>query len=225
MVVGDWGFNGWGGKFSPYGRDNGIPRHVAESLGCERVCVPHILEGGAIECNGAGVILTTEAVLLNPNRGQGLSKAFYEKCFAEIMGIDRICWLPYGLPDDDTDGHIDNVARFFDHDAVFVVESNSDPKLQDNIDILRKTFSTVVELPQVKGLDEEPCFPASYANFVVINGAVLVPSFGHAERDALACNIIQSGFSGRDIIAFDCRLIVEEGGGLHCLSSNQFLRT
>ena len=222
VVVADWEFNGWGGKFEPYALDDAIPKCIADSLVLQRIQIPYVLEGGAIDSNGEGVLLTTEPVLLNPNRGQGLTKAFYEKLFAESMGVVEIIWLPHGVPHDDTDGHVDNVARFFDLDAVFVVEADGDAKLQENIDILRSRFSKVVELPQVKSLSGETCFPASYSNFVIINGAVIVPSYGHPERDAQACKLIQTGFVDRDIIPFDCRLIVEEGGGLHCLSSNQF---
>ena len=221
VSISDWGFDGWGGKFKPYDLDNALPEKITNSLQLKRSAVDKILEGGSIDSNGQGCLLTTESVLLHPNRKNGLSKSGYESLFECELGVSRTIWLPHGVPDDDTDGHVDNVARFFAEDKVIAVAPEGDLNLQQNIDILKGHFAELVELPQVRGRHGEVCFPASYANFVVLNNAVIVPGFGHARLDQRACDILSHCFPGREISSFDTSLIVEEGGGLHCLSSNQ----
>ncbi|GHC07396.1 agmatine deiminase family protein [Cerasicoccus arenae] len=221
--VTNWNFNAWGGKFEPWDLDNATPPRIAEALGqpCDSYDV--ILEGGGIEVNGAGVMLTTTPVLLNPNRNPGLSMADYESIFADALGIKEIVWLPTELPNDDTDGHIDNLARFFAEDAVLCVSSQRTPALKDNHEILKARFGQVVELPlpdpifNTKG--EE--LPASYANYVVINGAVLTPVFGQKTTDQWAIGTLKDCFPDRKIVPIDCRLLLEEGGALHCISANE----
>lgn len=218
----DWAFNAWGGKFEHYGLDNAVPERIANEFKFPRDEYNVILEGGAIEVNGAGVMLTTKPVLLNPNRNPDMSQVDYEKMFAEALGVKEVIWLPTELPNDDTDGHIDNLARFFAEDSVLCVSSKRVPALKENFDILEKRFKNVVELPLpdpvLNSAGEE--MPASYANFVVLNGAVLAPVFGQKTTDEWALGALRECFPEREIVPIDCRLLLEEGGALHCISAN-----
>lgn len=220
--VTDWAFNAWGGKFEPYGLDNAVPERIAKEFNLPRDEYNIILEGGGIEVNGVGVMLTTTPVLLNDNRNPGMTKADYEALFAEALGIQEVVWLPAELPNDDTDGHIDNLARFFNEDSVLCVSSQRVPALKENFAILEKRFKNVVELPlpdPVLGADGQE-LPASYANYVLINGAVLAPTFGQKTTDEWALGALKDCFPDREIVPIDCRLLLEEGGALHCISAN-----
>ncbi len=220
VLLTDWRFNAWGGKFLDFADDNAVPARIASELGLERRIMEtgFVLEGGAVESNGAGALLTTSPVLLNPNRNPDYDKGAVEAVLRRGLGVDEIIWLPEVLPDDDTDGHVDNVARFFAEDAVLCVTSLRLPQLSQNVDTLRGRFGTVVELP----LPEHAPSPASYANFVLLNGAVLVPVFGERALDQRACGIIGECFPGLEVVPIDCRLLLEEGGALHCMTCNQF---
>jgi len=224
VVATNWKFNAWGGKFEPWDLDDAVPALMAQSL--EIPCENHrlILEGGAIDSNGGGVLLTTEPVLLNPNRNAGATKATYEARFADAFGAEEVIWLPEGLPNDDTDGHIDNLARFVAENAVLCVVDERLPALGRNRDLLQERFGTVAELPLPDPIrpakDQE--LPASYANFVVINGAVLAPVFAQDANDQRALAILREHFPDREIVPVDCRLLLEEGGALHCISANQW---
>lgn len=233
VAITDWQFNSWGGKYLPYDADNAIPSRIAKALGMERFEVDIILEGGSIDVNGDGVVLTTEACLLNPNRNPHLSRAQIEQKLKENLGLHTVLWLGDGIVGDDTDGHVDDLTRFFKSDGIVTaVESN--PKdvnyraLQENLERL-KTFRQangkpyeIVELPMPK-----PCvagdlrLPASYANFLVINGAVLMPAFRQPKRDAEAAEILAHCFPGRDIVPLDCLDLVRGLGTLHCISQQQ----
>ncbi|WP_309387858.1 agmatine deiminase family protein [Cerasicoccus frondis] len=221
--VTNWTFNAWGGKFEPWDLDNAAPplMAAAQDLPCDTYDL--ILEGGAIEVNGAGVMLTTDPVLLNPNRNVGVTRADYEKVFAEALGVTEVIWLPSELPNDDTDGHIDNLARFFAEDSVLCVSSQRVPTLRENFELLKRRFSHVEELPLpdpvLNRAGEE--LPASYANYVLVNGAVLAPVFGQKITDEWALGALKECFPGRDVVPIDCRLLLEEGGALHCISANQ----
>jgi len=220
--VTDWAFNAWGGKFEPYGLDNAVPERIANEFNWPRDERNIILEGGAIEVNGAGVMLTTTPVLLNPNRNPDMSQKDYEQLFAEALGITEVIWLPAELPNDDTDGHIDNLARFFAEDSVLCVSSQRVPSLKENFAILEERFENVVELPlpdPVKDNDGQE-LPASYANYVVLNGAVLAPIFAQKTTDEWALGALKDCFPDREIIPIDCRILLEEGGALHCISCN-----
>jgi agmatine deiminase len=232
-AITDWDFNAWGGKFPPYDLDNSIPKQVAASLGKQRFDGGMILEGGAIEINGCGQLLTTEAVLLNPNRNPHLSKQEIEQKLRDGLGVSDILWLKQGIEGDDTDGHIDDITRFYKPDGfITVVESNKrDPNhkiLAENLERLNafrtpqgKKFD-IVELPMPKpfAFQGQPV-PASYANFLIINGAVLVPNFRQKKRDAEANAIIASCFPGREIIPIDCYDLIWGLGTLHCISQQQ----
>lgn len=218
----DWAFNAWGGKFEPYGLDNAVPEQLARELKLPRDEYNIVLEGGGIEVNGEGVMLTTIPVLLNPNRNPSLSQADYEKLFAEALGVTEVIWLPAELPNDDTDGHIDNLARFYNEDSVLCVSSQRVPALKENFAILSERFKQVVELPLpdpvLNSAGEE--LPASYANYVLLNGAVLAPVFGQRTTDQWALGALKECFPDREIIPIDSRILLEEGGALHCISGN-----
>lgn len=223
VIVTNWTFNAWGGKFEPWDLDNAAPPRMAEALGLPCDTQSLILEGGAIEVDGAGVMLTTTPVLLNPNRNVGVTRADYERVFQEVLGVHEVIWLPAELPNDDTDGHIDNLARFFAEGSVLCVSSQRVPALKENHDMLKERFGSVVELPLpdpvLNSSGEE--LPASYANYVLVNGAVLVPVFGQKTPDYWALGTLRECFPDREIVPIDCRLLLEEGGALHCISANQ----
>jgi agmatine deiminase len=233
QLILDWGYNAWGGKYPPFDLDNEIPRLVAEQYGIERVSPGMILEGGSIEVNGEGILLTTEACLLNPNRNPELNKAQIEQRLRDHLGVRKILWLGEGIVGDDTDGHIDDITRFYRPDGfITAVEPNRrDPNhriLEENLERLRG-FRTpaggkfeLVTLPMPKPFAfEGQRVPASYANFLIINGAVLVPTFRQKRRDAEACAIIGGCFPGREVVPIDCYHLIWGLGTLHCISQQQ----
>lgn len=236
VAVTDWGFNAWGGKFPPWDLDDSIPGQIAAALGLRRFKGGMILEGGAIETNGVGQVLTTEAVLLNPNRNPGLTQSAIEHELRSGLGFTDILWLRQGIVGDDTDGHIDDLARFVDaRTLVACVERNRNSPnnqiLQDNLARL-KSFTgphgrafEVLEIPLPEACEVAgwrlPVLPASYVNFLIVNGAVLVPTFRQKKNDDSALGMIREMFSGREVLGIDCLDLVEEGGTLHCLSQQQ----
>lgn len=236
VAVTNWGFNAWGGKFPPWDKDNEIPAKVATALGKRIFDGGMILEGGAIEINGEGQLLTTAAVLLNPNRNPQLSREDIERLLCDGLGVSEILWLAKGIEGDDTDGHIDDVARFVDpHTIVACVERGRSRAnrhvLEENLAKLR-SFSgpggrafEVVEIPlpevcEVPGW-RLPVLPASYVNFLIVNGGVLVPTFQQSRNDDHALGMLRELFPGREVVGIGCLDLVEEGGTLHCISQQQ----
>lgn len=236
VAVTDWGFNAWGGKFPPWDLDDAIPGRIAETLGMERFVGGMILEGGAIEVNGLGQLLTTEAVLLNPNRNPHLDRQQIEAKLREGLGVTEILWLARGIEGDDTDGHIDDLVRFVDAETlVACVEPN--PKspnhavLEENFSRLRnfltpggRTFELVpMPLPEACEVPgwRLPVLPASYVNFLIVNDGVLAPTFRQSRNDDRALGLLRELFPGREVRGIDCLDLVEEGGTLHCLSQQQ----
>ncbi|MEO1857960.1 MAG: agmatine deiminase family protein [Rubritalea sp.] len=232
----DWHFNAWGGKFPPWDLDDAVALQMAESKNAEHYRSPLLLEGGAIEGNGAGTLITTEAVTLNPNRNPDWSKSDVESELRKALGVADIFWLPSGIVGDDTDGHIDDLTRFVKEDAIVsIVESNrKEPNyltLQRNLEMLQdlKTVSgssvELVELPMPTPLTTKnwrlETLPASYANFLIINDAVLAPTFAQERKDDQALGILRECFPSREVIGIDCRDIVWEGGAIHCISQQQ----
>ncbi len=233
VAVTDWEFNSWGGKYKPWDDDNRVPRRVARQLGLRRFRPRMVLEGGSIDVNGAGLLLTTEACLLNPNRNPKLSRAQIEDRLRAFLGVKTVLWLGEGIEGDDTDGHVDDLSRFYRADGIVTaVEPNprdvNHGPLRENLERLRslrtpggKKFK-VVELPM-----PAPCvfrgfrLPASYANFLVINGAVLMPAFRQPRRDAAAAEILASCFPAREVVPIDCLDLVWGSGTLHCISQQQ----
>ena len=230
----DWGFNAWGGKFPPYELDNAIPSCIAESLDLPCLTPGMILEGGSIEINSRGQLLTTEAVLLNPNRNPDLSRDQIEHRLKNYLGVNEVLWLEAGIEGDDTDGHIDDLTRFInDRTLLTVVDPNGVNRgvLANNLERL-ESFRTpegeafeihTIALPEACETRDWrlPHLPASYVNFLIINGAVLVPQFRQPKNDEAALKQIGELFPGREVIGIDCLDLVKEGGSLHCISQQQ----
>jgi agmatine deiminase len=233
LSVADWRFNAWGGKFPEQERDDRAAAWMADHLRLRRFSFDTVLEGGAIESNGAGQLLTTEAVLLHPNRNGETTLERMQQTLCSGLGVNSMLWFNSGLSGDDTDGHIDNLARFFKSDGILIAETNdsNNPNfktLQENTARLQN-FRTPgghpfasVQMPLPRVLDEEgTLLAASYLNYLVLNGAVLAPVFGQPESDHDALGILSDCFPEREVIAVDCSDIIREGGALHCMSLNQ----
>ncbi|HVU31838.1 MAG TPA: agmatine deiminase family protein [Opitutaceae bacterium] len=233
VAVTDWEFNAWGGKYLQYRRDNAIPSRIAHALKLRRFAPGMVLEGGSIDVNGEGLLLTTEGCLLNRNRNPDLSRRDIERQLCSQLGITSVLWLGDGIAGDDTDGHVDDLSRFFRADGIITcVEPNprdiNHAALAENLERL-KGFRTpagrkfkIVPLPMPHAVEfQGQRVPASYANFLIINGAVLVPTFRQRKRDAEAREIIGSCFPGRKIVPIDCYYLIWGLGTLHCLSQQQ----
>ena len=235
-AISDWCFNAWGGKFPPWDADDAIPRRIAETLDLPIYQGGMILEGGAIEINGQGQLLTTEAVLLNPNRNPLLDRATIEMKLRETLGVREILWLERGIEGDDTDGHIDDLARFCADDLIVACvepdsQSPNHPVLAANLARLRDFLNPVgrpfeiVAMPMPAACEVPgwrlPVLPASYVNFLIINHAVLVPTFRQRQNDDRALGILRELFHGREIVGIDALDLVEEGGTLHCLTQQE----
>lgn len=233
LCIADWRYNAWGNKFPEQQKDDRATAWIADQLGLRRFVFDQVLEGGAVESNGAGHILTTEVVALNPTRNGATTVAQVERQLSSGLGADKVLWLHDGLVGDDTDGHIDNLARFFKADGILIAEVDDPedanyPALLENTRRLQdfrtqhgEPFASVqLPLPEPITHRGEP-LAASYLNFVVLNGAVLVPTYGQPKNDAEALEIIGDCFPDRDIHGVDCRDIIKEGGALHCMSQHQ----
>lgn len=229
LAATDWGYNAWGGKYPPFDLDNQIPRAMAETLGVPRFEGGMILEGGSIDVNGAGLLLTTEACLLNPNRNPQLNRERIEQRLHDYLGVRQVLWLGDGIVGDDTDGHIDDLTRFVALDTV-VTAVEADPAdenyavLQANLRRLRAMADErggalrIVELPMPPAIVYDgQRLPASYANFYIGNRVVLLPTYGHG-NDERAAAILAELFPGREVVGIDCRDIVWGLGAWHCLT-------
>jgi agmatine deiminase len=220
-------------KYPPYDLDNKIPPRIAQKLGLRRFENDMVLEGGSIDVNGQGLLLTSEQCLLNKNRNPHLSRAQIERNLKDYLGVTQVLWLGEGIVGDDTDGHIDDMTRFFRPDGLITcVEPNRHDlnhwPLAENLERLR-SFRTpagrkfaIVELPMPKPFGfRGQQVPASYANFLIINGAVLVPQFRQKRRDAEARAILGDCFKDREIVPIDCYHLIWGLGTLHCISQQQ----
>ena len=229
----DFSFNGWGGKFAAE-RDNRVSTRLHEcgAFGSTpRETIDLILEGGSLESDGRGTLLTTSACLLNPNRNPQLDKTRIEAALATHFGIRKMLWLDHGhLAGDDTDAHIDTLARLCPNDSILYVQCN-DPADEHYEELLKMEQ----QLRRLRNLVDEPfrliplpwpraCFdqegqrlPATYANYLVINGAVLVPTYADP-ADAAALAAVAKAYPEREIIGVDCRPVIWQHGSLHCLS-------
>lgn len=223
----EWKFNAWGGKFES-ALDDLVAGELADRLGFDRVRCPLVMEGGALEVNGEGDLLTTEAVLLNPNRNPGTSRAELEQTLRELLGVQRIHWLARGLLGDDTDGHIDDIARFVDARTIVAVcpDDPSHPDraaMDENLERLRgfegrdgRFEVLTLPMPEPVAYAGEH-LPASYANFYVANGLVLVPVFDQP-TDARALGLLAERMPGRRVVGVDCRALVSQYGAIHCVT-------
>src|SRR6184192_1054354 len=210
LAVADWDYNAWGNKYPPFDLDEVVPTRVAEILGVPVFYPRMILEGGSIEVNGAGALLTTESCLLNKNRNPNLSREEIERCLQDYLGVSNILWLGDGIAGDDTDGHIDDLARFVsERTVVTVIEEDRDDEnyepLQKNLARLREmkigeNNLEVLTLPMPKKMVREGLrLPASYANFYIANTCVLVPTFAES-TDETALSVLRECFPGRRVI-------------------------
>lgn len=231
-AVVDWGYNAWGGKYPPYDLDDIIPTRIAGHFGLPVFHPGIVMEGGSVEFNGAGTVLTTTACLLNENRNPEYSQEQIEAYLREYYGVEQVLWLGDGIVGDDTDGHIDDITRFVSEDTVLtVVESNPLDEnyhlLQENLETLRKLRLPdgrplhIIELPMPSPvIYEDTRLPASYANFYIANAAVIVPTFRDV-NDEKALDIIRSVFPDRKVIGIDSTDIIWGLGSFHCLSQQE----
>jgi len=228
----DWNINAWGGKYPPYDLDDVIPTRIAEQLNLPVFYPEIIMEGGSVDFNGAGTVITSTCCLLNPNRNPHLNQAQIEKYLGDYYGIEQVLWVSEGIVGDDTDGHIDDTVRFVNEDTVLtVVESNV---LSENFDLLQKNLKelktmrlangkqlNIVELPMPADvIYEEQLLPASYANFYISNGHIIVPTYQCAQDDQ-AMQIIQTCFPTREVVGIDSSDIIWGLGSFHCLSQQE----
>jgi agmatine deiminase len=232
LALVDWRYNAWGGKYPPWDQDDRVPSAVARILGVEAFSPGIVLEGGSIDVDGRGTLLTTESCLLNPNRNPQLARPEIEQFLCDYLGARRILWLGDGIVGDDTDGHIDDLTRFV-APAVVVTVLEEDPRdenyarLRDNYRRLQSMRDAhgaalrVVVLPMPEPVSYDGArLPASYANFYVGNAAVLVPVFGGA-RDAAALATLQSLFPGRHVVGINAVDLVWGLGAFHCVTQQQ----
>jgi len=231
MIV-DWGYNAWGGKYPPFDLDDHIPTLIAQHYGLPVVYPGIVMEGGAVDFNGRGTVLTTTSCLLNPNRNPHLNREQIEQHLHHYYGVDHVLWLNDGIAGDDTDGHIDDITRFVNHDTVVtVVETNKNDEnykpLQDNL----KALSTmrlengrqinIAELPMPSPVVHEDLrLPASYANFYISNKYVVVPTF-RDKNDDPALRLLQEVFPDREVVGLDSTDIIWGLGSFHCLSQQE----
>lgn len=231
-VIVDWGYNAWGEKYPPFEQDDVIPTLIADHLDIPVFNPGIVMEGGSVEFNGAGTIITTTACLLNKNRNPDLSKEQIEEYLKECYGAEQVLWLGDGIIGDDTDGHIDDITRFVNEDTVLtVVESNPLDEnyilLQENLEMLKgmKLLNgkplNIVKLPMPSPvIHEDTRLPASYANFYIANAVVVVPTFRDV-NDSKALEIIQGVFPNRKVIGIDSTDIIWGLGSFHCLSQQE----
>jgi agmatine deiminase len=219
-------FNGWGEKYD-YPGDREVAGHVQEIVRLPAFASSLVIEGGGVESDGAGLCMTTRDVALNPNRNPGLSKAEVERALMEALGAERIVWLERGLANDHTDGHIDNIARFIGAGRVVCMRSvaHGDPNREVLASIERELHAQkldVVTIPSpglVLGRDGR-ALPASYLNFYIANGSVVVPVFG-ARQDDVALAELAALFPGRHVVPVPAKVFLEEGGTVHCITQQQ----
>jgi len=227
----DWDYNAWGGKYPPCNLDEVVPTRIAQILDRPVFYPRMILEGGSIEVNGAGSLLTTESCLLNQNRNPNLGRVEIERRLRDYLGVQEILWLSDGIEGDDTDGHIDDLARFVSENTVVtVVEKSREDKnyepLQKNLARLREMRIgnrkiDIITLPMPKKIVREgQRLPASYANFYIANSCVLLPTFADP-NDQIASSILQNLFADRRVIGIDCRELIWGLGTFHCLTQQQ----
>ena len=229
VAANDWDFDSWGRKYK-WELDDLAGTVIAEESGLHHFKPEIVLEGGAIEVNGAGTCVTTESCILNPNRNNGISRDAMETVLKDYLGISKVIWLHGEMEGDDTDGHIDNLARFVNPTTMVcaVEEDDEDPNyrcLKNNFDHLRSATDQddnlfeIVALP-MPGYIGSPRLPASYANFYIANKSVLVPVYGHS-NDKRALSILEPLFPEREIIPIPSTTLILGLGGVHCLTQQQ----
>lgn len=231
-VIVDWDYNAWGGKYPPYDLDDVIPTLIARHYNIPVYYPGIIMEGGSVEFNGAGTVMTSTACLLNPNRNPQLNQQQIEQYLMAYYGMQQVLWVDEGIVGDDTDGHIDDTVRFVNADTVItVIEENQQDEnyslLQHNLKqlqqmrLLNGKQLNIVELPMPDYIEYDgQRLPASYANFYIANQSVIVPTF-RGSKDDKALQIIQSCFPDRQVIGIDSTEIIWGLGSFHCLSQQE----
>ncbi len=231
-AVVDWGYNAWGGKYPPWDQDALVARSLAERLGLRRFAPGIILEGGSIDGDGQGTVLTTEGCLLHPNRNPNKSREEIEVLLGAYLGVEKVLWLGDGIVGDDTDGHVDDLTRFVapgvvvtvveddPSDANFAVLAENRRRLESMTDARGRALDVrtlPMPRPVLEGADR---LPASYANFYIGNAAVLVPTFDDPADD-VALGALENLFPGRRVVGIGARDLVWGLGAFHCLTQQQ----
>lgn len=230
----DFCFNGWGRKFEAF-LDNAINGKLYDAgivKGEYEDCTSFVLEGGSIESDGKGTLLTTSQCLLAPHRNQPMEKEDIERCLKNMLHVERVLWLDYGnLIGDDTDGHVDTVARLAPNDTIVYMQCNdaADEQYADlcamekQIKALRTAEGKpyrMLALPSPSPIydDGGERLPATYANFLIMNGAVLYPMYAQPDKDKSAAKVLSEAFPGYEIVGIDCRALIKQHGSLHCVT-------
>jgi agmatine deiminase len=228
-----WVFNAWGRKYHPYANDMNFARRVMEATGGAAYAAPLVCEGGALHTDGRGTVLTTEQCLLNPNRNPGLPRADVEEVLRLYLGARKTIWLGDGFADDETDGHVDNIACFAAPGRVILgIPPRTHPDFTPVQEAMRRLKLArdaearsleIIELPQPRKARQSwsgTLLPASYVNFYLVNGGVIMPAFGD-KNDEQARTILAQCFPDRDIMQVDAVDIVQGGGGIHCITQQE----
>ncbi len=232
LSITDWIFNSWGNKYPPFDLDDTVPQRISTQLQLNIETIPMILEGGSIEVNGKGTLLTTEQCLLNPNRNPQLNHTQIEAYLEEYLGATNILWLKRGIAGDDTDGHIDDLARFVNESTIAcaVAENTDDP----DYEVLRQNYEDLNKFRDQDGkpfivipfptpdpvIYEGQRLPASYMNFYISSNSVLLPTF-RCSKDQEAQRILQEHFPTRTVVGIDCTDLIWGLGAIHCSTQQQ----
>jgi agmatine deiminase len=231
-LIVDWGHNAWGGKYPPFDDDNRTPQAIADYLNLPAVHPGIIMEGGAVEFNGAGSLLTSKSCLLNQNRNPHLTQEQIEAYLHGYYGVEQVLWVEDGIVGDDTDGHIDDTTRFVNEDTIVAcvehdVHDENFKVLQTNLNTLKNMRLlngkqlNIIELPMPKAVVIDGFrTPGSYANFLICNAGVIVPVFNNP-NDAIALDILSQAFPGRKIMPLEATEIIWGQGSFHCLSQQE----
>ena len=238
FLITDWKYNAWGGKYPPFDKDNRLPKWFSETFSIDRIETEMVLEGGSIDVNGDGILLTTESVLLNKNRNPKMTRLEVEEKLKYFLGIEKIIWLKKGIAGDDTDGHIDDLSRFLNRNTILTMICDDEDDinynaLKQNYEILRestdqygKPFHIItLPLPHTRiediTVDGSEYVPASYANFYIANGVVLVPLYDD-RFDNEVLSLFRAFFSDRDIVGIECGDLVWGQGSIHCVTQQLY---
>jgi agmatine deiminase len=231
-IIIDWNYNAWGDKYPPYDLDDVIPTRIGKALGIPVYHPGIVMEGGSVDFNGAGTLITSTCCLLNKNRNPHLDRAGIESYLRNFYGVQQVLWVEEGIVGDDTDGHIDDTVRWVNEDTVLtVIEEKKGEEnhalLQRNLSDLKKMrlvdgrSLNIIELPMPDAvIYEDQRLPASYANFYIANHAVIVPVF-RCDKDERALRIIAGCFPGRQVVGIDSTDIIWGLGSFHCLSQQE----
>ncbi len=229
LAITKWDFNAWGNKYQDLLPDNASGERIADSTRLKTFRPGIVLEGGSIDVNGEGTVITTEQCLLNANRNPKLRKATIEKVLSDNLAVDNFVWLGRGIDGDDTDGHVDDIARFAGPRKVLVAQESNESDinhrvLSSNKEVMEQSYDQggsnleVIEVPMPDPLSSsDGRLPASHLNFYIGNAAVLAPTFG-GQSDKKALEVIQDAFPSREVVGIDCRGLVHGLGTIHCVT-------